>query len=145
MDLERYNALKEEVDKLLKINFIGEVHYPIWLGKPMLVKKPNRKWRTCIDFSDLNKAYPRDNCLLPRIEQLVDATAGHEILSFIDAYSDYNQIPMYDLDQVNTSFITNRGMHYYKVMPFGLINVGATYQRLVNMMFKDPIGKTIDV
>ena len=70
---------------------------------------------------------------------------GNEFLSFMDAYSGYNQIPIYNLDQEHKSFITNKGMHYYKVMPFGLMNAGATYQRLVNMMFRVQIGKTIEV
>ena len=72
---------------------------------------------------------------MPRIDQLGDATAGHEILSFMDAYSGYNQIPMYGPDQDHTAFITDRGLYCYTVMPFVLKNAGATYQRLVNRMF----------
>ena len=68
MDLERYNSLKEELDKLLNIDFIREVHHPIWLANLVLVKKPNGKWRTCMDYNDLNKACPKDNFLLPRID-----------------------------------------------------------------------------
>ncbi|KAM6548883.1 hypothetical protein CsatB_020559 [Cannabis sativa] len=112
---------------------------------PVLVPKPNGSWRTCVDFTDLNKACPKDSFPLPSIDQLVDATAGHALLSFMDAYSGYNQIPMYEPDQEHTSFITDRGLYCYKVMPFGLINTGATYQRLVNMMFADLIGKTMEV
>ena len=69
----------------------------------------------------------------------MDSTLGHE-LSFIDAYSGYNQIPMYLPDEEHTSFITNRGLYYYKLIPFGLKNAGATYQRIVNMMFTEQIG-----
>ncbi|XP_074377886.1 uncharacterized protein LOC141719406 [Apium graveolens] len=76
---------------------------------------------------------------------LVDATAGHALLSFMDAYFGYNQIPMYGPDQEHTSFITDKGLYCYIGMPFGLINAGATYQRLVNMMFKDQIGRTMEV
>ncbi|CAL8997656.1 unnamed protein product, partial [Prunus brigantina] len=82
---------------------------------------------------------------LPRIDQLVDATAGHELLSFMDAYSGYNQIRMHPADQESTSFITDRGTYCYQVMPFGLKNAGATYQRLVNHMFADQIGKSMEV
>ena len=71
--------------------------------------------------------------------------AGHELLSFMDAYSGYNQISMYEPDEEHTSFITDWGLHCYKVMPFDLKNAGATYHRLVNMMFKDLIGKSIEV
>ena len=142
---ERAIALKEEVDRLLEVGLIKESFYPDWLANPVLVKKPNGKWRTCVDFTDLNMACPKDSFPLPRIDQLVDATAGHALLSFMDAYSGYNQIPMYEPDQEHTSFITNRGLYCYIGMPFGLINVGATYQRLVNMMFKEQIGKTMEV
>ena len=90
MDTERYQALKEEVDKLFSNGFIKESFYPSWLENSVLVKKPNRKWRTCMDFTDLNKAYPKDSFSLLRIDQLVDATSGHALLSFMDAYSGYN-------------------------------------------------------
>ena len=99
MDPKRYNALKKEEDKLLKINFIREAHYLVWLANPILVKKSNAKWRNYIDYSDLNKAYPKDSFPLSRIDQLIDAIVGHELLSFMDTYSGYNQIPIYDLNQ----------------------------------------------
>ena len=131
MDAKRYQALKDEVDKLLAFDFIKESYYPSWLANPVIFRKPNGKWRTCVDFTDLNKAYPKDSFSLPRIDQLVDATSGHQLLNFMDAYSGYNQIPMLVLDQEHTSFITDRDLYCYKVMPFGLKNAGATYQRLV--------------
>ncbi|XP_074346922.1 uncharacterized protein LOC141685734 [Apium graveolens] len=109
------------------------------------IRQKHRAWRTCVDFTDLNKACPKDNFPLPRIDQLVDVTAGHALLSFMDAYSGYNQIPMYGPDQEHTSFITDRGLYCYIGMPFGLINVGTTYQRLVNKMFKNKIGKMMEV
>ncbi|KAL5578188.1 hypothetical protein UlMin_019887 [Ulmus minor] len=89
---ERYMAIKAEVDKLLKAKFIEEANYPDWIANFVLVKKANGNWRVCVDFTDLNCACPKDNFPLPRIDQLVDATAGHELLSFMDAYSGYNQI-----------------------------------------------------
>ena len=78
------------MDCLLKIGFIRESYYPDWLANLVLVIKPNEKWRTCIDFTNLNKACPKDSFLLSRINQLVDATVGQELLSFMDAYSGYN-------------------------------------------------------
>ena len=87
LDPTRYAALKEEVDKLKANGFIRESFYPVWVSNPVLVPKPNGKWRTCVDFTNLNKACPKDSFPLPRIDQLVDATAGHELLSFMDAYS----------------------------------------------------------
>ena len=98
-----------------------------------------------VDFTDLNKACPKDCYPLPRIDLLVDASVGHSLLSFIDAYSGYNQIRMYPGDDEKTSFITEQGTYYYRVIPFGLKNARATYQRLVNHMFKDLIEKSMEV
>ncbi|CAL2237455.1 unnamed protein product [Prunus armeniaca] len=99
----------------------------------------------CQDYTDLNKACPNDSFPLPLIDQLVDATAGHELLSFMDAYSGYNQIFMNHPDSKHTTFITNRGLYCYNVMPFGQKNAGATYQRLVNRIFAKHIGSTMEV
>ncbi|KAL5565596.1 hypothetical protein UlMin_028760 [Ulmus minor] len=142
---ERYMAINTEVEKLLKAGFIEEANYPDWIANVVLVKKANGNCRVCVDFTDLNRACPKDSFPLPRIDQLVDATTGHELLSFMDAYSGYNQIRMHEEDQEHTAFLTNQGLYCYKVMPFGLKNAGATYQRLVNKMFKDQIGKTMEV
>ena len=110
-----------------------------------MVKKINGKWRMCVNFTDLNKVCPKDNFPLPRIDQLVDSTAGHKLLSFMDTFSGYNQILMDEEGQEKTSFITSQGLYYYKVMPFELKNVGATYQRLVNCMFSHQIGRNVEV
>ena len=91
--------INTEVEKLLKDDFIWEANYPDWIANVVLVKKTNGNWRVCVDFTNLNKAYPKDSFPLPRIDQLVDATAGHELFSFMDAYSGYNQIQMHQLDQ----------------------------------------------
>ena len=115
--------------------FIREVYYPDWLANVVLVKKANGKWRMCSDFTDLNKACPKDSFPLPRIDQLVDSIAGHKFLTFMDAFLRYNQIKMAEEDQEKTAFITSQGLYFYKVIPFGLKNAGATYQRLVNKIF----------
>ena len=98
-----------------------------------------------MDFTDLNKACPKDSYPLPQINLIVDTTAGHALLSFMDIYSRYNQIRIYPDDKDKTSFITNQGTYCYKVMPFGLKNARATYQWLVNLMFKPFIGTCMDV
>ena len=125
--------------------FIREVYYPDWLANVVMVKKANGKWRMCVNFTDLNKACSEDNYPLLRIDQLVDSTAGHKLLSFMDAFSIYNQIRMDKVDQEKTSFVTSQGLFYYKVMPFGLKNAGATYQKLVNHMFHPQIGWNVEV
>ena len=91
---ERQKEINEEVGKLLQAGAIREVEYPKWLANVVLVKKANGKWRLCINFTDINRACPKDSFPLPRIDLIVDATAGHEFLSFMDAFSDYNQINM---------------------------------------------------
>ena len=99
----------------------------------------------CVDFTDLNKACPNDNYPLSRIDQLVDSIASHKLLSFMDAFLGYNQIRMDEADQEKMSFVTNQGLFCYEVMPFGLKNAGATYQRLVNHMFRPQIGRNVEV
>ena len=91
---DRQKAINEEVGKLFQAGVIREVENPEWLANVVLVKKANGKWRLCIDFTDINKACPKDSFPLPRIDLIVDATAGHELLSFMDAFSGYNQINM---------------------------------------------------
>ena len=142
---ERDKTITEELQKLTTAQFIKEVYYPDWLANVVMMKKVNSKWRMCVDFTDLNKACPKDSYPLPRIDQLVDSTAGHQLLSFMDAFLGYNQIKMDEADQEKTSFITSQGLFCYKVMPFGLKNAGATYQRLVNHMFRPQIGRNVEV
>ena len=91
---KRQKAINEEVDKLLQEGAIREVEYPEWLANVVLVKIANGKWRLCIDFIDINRAFPKYSFPLPRIVLIVDATAGHELLSFMDVFSGYNQISM---------------------------------------------------
>ncbi|KAJ9553199.1 hypothetical protein OSB04_017244 [Centaurea solstitialis] len=93
---------------------IREVKYPEWLANVVVVQKKNGKWRVCIDFTDLNKACPKDPFPLPHIDAMVDATAGHELLTFMDAYSGYNQILMHTDDQEKTAFMTDKGIYVTK-------------------------------
>ena len=97
----------EEVHKLQEVEFIREVYYLDWLANVVMVKKANGKWRMCIDFTDLNKACPKDNYLLLRIDILVDSTTRHQLLSFMDAFSSYNQIKLDEADQEKNSFVTS--------------------------------------
>ena len=143
--LECNKAVIEEVEKLLEADFIKEVFYPDWLENVVMVKKSNGKWRMCVNFTNLNKAYPKDSFPLSRIDQMVNSTAGHKLLSFMDAFSGYNHILMDEDDQEKSSFITSQRLYCYKVMPFGLKNAVATYQRLVNRMFFHQIGRNVEV
>ena len=121
------------------------MEYPEWLANVVLIKKANGKWRLCIDLTDINRACPKDSFSLLRIDLIVDVTADHELLSFMDTFSGYNYISINPNDQEKTSFVTGQGTYCYRVMPFGLKNVGATYQRLVNKMFQKQIGASMEV
>ena len=135
----------EEVDRLVKAMAIEEILYPTWLSNMVVVKKKNGKWRVCIDFTNLNKACPKDPFPLPKIDQLVDATSSHQRMSFLEAFQGYHQIAMNPVDQEKTAFITPRGIFCYRVMPFGLKNAGAIYQRMITKMFSSQLGKTVEV
>ena len=128
---EYADVVKDEVMKLKKVGAIKEIFYPEWLANTIVVKKKSRKWRVYIDFTDLNKACPKDPFPMPRIDQLVDITAGHPRMSFLDAFQGYHQIPLAIDDQEKTVCVTPIGNYHYKVMPFGLKNAGSTYQRMM--------------
>ncbi|XP_057755334.1 uncharacterized protein LOC130974472 [Arachis stenosperma] len=142
---EKSRAALEETEKLLKANFIKEIRFTTWLSNVVMVRKNSGKWRMCVDFTDLNKACPKDAYPLPCIDKLVDNTSGFKSLSFMDAYSGYNQILMHPEDRSKTAFITEHDNFCYRVMPFGLKNAGATYQRLVDKVFRHQIGRNIEI
>ena len=131
--------------KLKRVGVIKEVFYPQWLANTMVVKKKTRKLRICVDFTDLNKACPKDPFPMPQIDQLVDAIVGHPQMSFLDAFQGYHQIPLALDDQEKTAFVTPTGNYHYKVMPFGLKNAGSTYQWMMTKMFESQLGKSIEV
>ena len=95
---ERAQAIDKEVGKLIENGAVKEVAYPEWLSNVVMVTKANGKWNFCVDFTELNEACPKDSYPLPQIDLLIDATAGHELLIFLDAYSRYNQISMHPPD-----------------------------------------------
>ena len=109
-----------------------------------MVPKKDKSWRLCIDFKDLNKACPKDPFPLPRIDQIINATAGHDSLCFLDAYSRYHQIKMTESDQAATAFITPYGPFCFNTMPFGLKNAGATYQHMIQTCLEKQIGKIVE-
>ena len=125
---EHVEAVKNEVTKLKQAEAIKEIFYRQWLANTVVVKKKPGKWRVCVDFTDLNKAYPKDPFPMPQIDQLVDAMVSHPRMNFLDAFQGYHQIPLALDDQEKTVFVTSLGNYHYKVMPFGLKNAGSTYQ-----------------
>ena len=109
----------------------------------VLVKKASGKWRMCVEFTDLNKACLKDAYALPSIDALVDSASGCRLFSFLDAISGYNQIMMHPRDECKTAFMTELSCYCYKVMPFGLKNVGATYQRLMDRVLAPMLGRNV--
>ncbi|XP_020549794.1 uncharacterized protein LOC105162805 [Sesamum indicum] len=143
--VERNRIIKEEVNKLLQAGFVREIQYTTWLSNVVIVPKAAGKWRMCTDYTDLNKTCLKDPYPLSRIDLLVDSTTGCALFSMMDAYQGYYQIFMAKEDAEKTASVTEKGVYCYYVMSFGLKNAGATYQRLVNRMFKDHIGSTMEV
>ena len=117
---EKRGVVGEEIARLLAAGCIMEVFFPEWLANPVLVLKKNKQWRMCIDYTSPNKACPKDPFALPRIDQVIDSTAGCELLSFLDAYSGYHQIKLNPADRLKTAFITPFGAFCYLTMTFGL-------------------------
>jgi hypothetical protein len=140
---DRRKAIGEEIARLLAAGFIMEVLHPECLANPVLVLKKNKTWRMCVDYTSLNKACPKDPFALPHIDQVIDSTAGCELLSFLDVYSGYHQIKLNPADQIKTSFITPYGAYCYLTMPFGLKNAGATYQRCMQKCLHEQIGRNV--
>jgi hypothetical protein len=143
MSDEKTEAAKAKVHRLLEANFIEPVAYPTWLANVVMAQKKSGKWRMCIDFTSLNKAYPKDNFPLPRIDKIVDSAAGCEVMSLLDCFSGYHQIYMKEEDKASTSFITPFGTYCFVRMPEGLKNAGSTFSRLTKTMLESQVGRNI--
>ena len=145
MSPEMSLKIKEEVLKQWEAGFLEVAKYPQWVANIVPVPKKDGRVRMCVDYRDLNKASPKDEFPLPHIDVLVDNTAKNYRYSFMDGYSGYNQILMHHEDKEKTTFITPWGTFCYKVMPFGLKNAGATYQRAMVVLFHDLMHKEVEV
>jgi hypothetical protein len=142
---DRQEAIKEVLAKLLVAGFIKEIFHPKWLANPVLVcKKNSNEWRMCVDYTDLNKHFPKDSFGLLRIDQVINSTAGCDLLCFLDCYSGYHQIAIKEEDQEKTVIITPFGTYCYTTMSFGLKNAGATYQRVIQACFKRQLDKNVE-
>jgi hypothetical protein len=143
MSDEKTEATKAEVHHLLEAKFIEPVAYPTWLANVVMVHKKSGKWRMCIDFTSLNKACPKDNFPLPRIDKIIDSAAGCEVMSLLDCFSGYHQIYMKEEDKASTSFITPLGTYCFIRMPEGLKNTGSTFSRLTKTVLESQVGRNI--
>jgi len=137
--------IKEEVKKQFDVGFLAVARYPEWVANIVPVPKKDGKVRMCVDYRDLNRASPKDNFPLPHIDVLVDNTINFALFSFMDGFLGYNQIKMAQENMDKIMFITLWGTFCYKVMSFGLKNVGATYQRAMVALFHDMMHREIEV
>jgi hypothetical protein len=143
MSEDKAEGARNEVKRLLSAGVIREATYPEWLANIVMVKKANGKWRMCIDFIDLNKACPKDEFPLPRIDSLADAAASSELMSLLDCYLGYHQIWMKKKDEPKTSFITPSGTYCYLQMPEGLKNAGGSFSRMTTKVLHSQIGRNV--
>jgi hypothetical protein len=141
---DRRDAIEKELAKILAASFIREVFHPEWLANPVLVRKKNsNEWRICVDYTDLNKHCPKDPFGLSRIDQVIDSTAGCDLLCFLDCYYGYHQIAIKEEYQEKTAFITPFGAYCYTTTSFGLKNADAIYQRAIQACFKKQLNKNV--
>ncbi|KAK1686779.1 hypothetical protein QYE76_047627 [Lolium multiflorum] len=147
MRAEILEEVKKEIEKMLAAGFIRPCRYAEWISSIVPVEKKDGRWRVAIDFRDLNRATPKDEYPMPVAETLINAAAGHKVLSFMDGNAGYNQIFMAPEDIHKTAFRVPGavGLFEYVVMTFGLKNAGATYQRAMNYIFHDLIGKLVEI
>jgi hypothetical protein len=144
-DEPKRKAIAAELHRLENAGFMREIKTSTWVSNLVIIPKKNTNVRcVCVDYTFLNKHCPKDPFPLPRIDQIIDSTAGYARLSFLDAYSGYNQIKL-KKDEENTAFITPYDVFCYQVMPFGLKKAGETYQRMMKNYLGSQIGQNMQV
>ncbi|GJY18679.1 reverse transcriptase domain-containing protein [Tanacetum coccineum] len=142
---ERNKVIHTQVEELTKVNILREVKYQTWVTNPVIVKKASERWKLCVDFTDINKACPKEHHSLPMIEQKVEDLHRHRLKCFLGAYKGYHQIPKAEKDEEKTAFYIREGVFYFRRLPFGLKNAGATYQRLIEKVFNHQLGRNMEV
>ncbi|GJR68286.1 reverse transcriptase domain-containing protein [Tanacetum coccineum] len=141
---ERVATASKEVEELRKARILKEIIYQTWVANTVMVKKTDEAWRMCVDFTDINKACPKDCYSLPEIDWKVDSLSDFKLKCFLDAYKGYYLIQMAREDEHKTAFHALQGVYCYQKMPFGLKNAGATYQRLVDRVFESQTGRNME-
>ena len=142
--IEIEGQIVREVQKLLAIGFVKPIQHPCWLSNIVPVKKKNGQIKCCVDFRNLNKACLKDEFRFPNMDLLIDFVVGNAMFSFVDGFSGYNQIRMAPKDAEKTTFRTPMGNFYYTIIPFGLKNIGATYQRAMMAIFHDMMHQELE-
>ena len=137
--------MKAELQTLLDVKFIYPILDSKWVSLLVVVPKKNGKWRICVDYRELNKATQKDHFPLPFIDQVLDTLVGNKLFSFLDGFSGYNQIQIAPEYQDKTTFTCPWGTFAYRVLPFGLCNTPATFQRAILSIFSDLINEGLEV
>jgi hypothetical protein len=147
MRTEVLEGVKKEIEKILEAGFIRPCSYAEWISSIVPIQKKDGRWQVCVDFRNLNRATPKDEYLMPVAETLINTAVNHKILSFMDGNAGYNQIFMAPEDIHKTAFRVPGavGLFEYVVMTFGLKNAGAMYQRAMNYIYHDLIGKLVEI
>jgi hypothetical protein len=147
MRTEVLEEVKKEIEKMLEAGFIRPCRYAVWISSIIPVQMKDDRWRVCMDFRDLNRATPKDEYPMLIAETLISAAVGNKILNFMDGNTGYNQIFMAPEDIHKTAFRVpgDVGLFKYMVMTFGLKNADATYQRAMNYIYHDLIGKLVEI
>ncbi|GJR88126.1 reverse transcriptase domain-containing protein [Tanacetum coccineum] len=143
--LERNEEIRIQVEELVKNNILQEVKYQTWVSNPVIVKKANKRWKLCVDFTDINKACPKDYHPLPITDQKIEDICKFCLKCFLDAYKGYHQIQMVKGDEEKTAFFTRERVFCYKRLPFGLKNTGATYHKLIDKVFGNQMGSNLEL
>jgi hypothetical protein len=141
MSDDRVKSAEAEVQKLLDARIIREVQYPVWVANVVMVPKKNGNMRMYIDFTELNKACPKDPYPLPIIDIIIDQAAGCEMLSLLDCFSGYHQVWMRREDEAKTGFTTPFRIFCFVIMPEGLRNVGPTFNRMMKLILGSQLGR----
>nr|GEW53554.1 retrotransposon protein, putative, Ty3-gypsy subclass [Tanacetum cinerariifolium] len=122
-----------------------KVKYQTWVSNLVVVKKTNERWKLCVDFTNINKACPKEHHPLPVAEQKVEDPQRHRLKCFLDAYKGYHQITVAERDEEKLAFYIREWVFCYKRLRFGLKNAGATYQKLIDKVFNNQLGRNIEV
>jgi hypothetical protein len=140
---EKVKAVEAKVQRLQDAKVIREVWYPVWLANTVLVKKKNRKWRMCVDFTDLNKACKKHDFPLERVDKIVDDATNSEMLLLLDMFSGYHKIRVRREDEEKPSFITPFRTFCFIRMPEGLKNAGCTFSRMIAIVLHPQLRRNI--
>lgn len=135
--------IEQEIQKLVQSKIIFPIRHSTWVANVIPVRKKSREIRVCIEFRHLNRASKKDNYPLPSLDEVLQIVNGSQMMSFLDGYSEYNQVMVDEEDRLKIAFTTKWGTFAYSRMPFGLINAGATFQRAMDFAFKGLVGKSI--